>query len=96
MKGRRPKIGSPPPRRSTSETTNATTEPVRLALLSNRAITSCGNSSTNTRSLVKNHRSFTFWPSRARTTAPMPSSTMHARSTNFIRPTEVSGASRRR
>src|SRR2546427_241783 len=59
MKAGSPSSGSPPPRRRTNDTTNATIEPVRVAFASKSANRSWGHSGTEMRSLVKNHRALT-------------------------------------
>src|SRR5687768_8305253 len=90
-----PSSGSPPPTRSTSETANATIDPVRLAFGSKIAHSNCGNRRTNTRSLVKNHSACTLWTFSASTVAMAPNSRIEDRITRDIRSTDNDGHSRR-
>src|ERR1035438_1001924 len=84
MNGFSPSSGSPPPNRSPSERKNATIDPMRFDLESKIAYTSCGNSSTNTRSLVKNHNACTLWTRNAINNAPEANNTTDHRITTFI------------
>src|SRR5437899_7613503 len=84
MNAGRPSNGSPPPTLKTSETANAAIDPVRLAFESKSANSSCGNSSTNTRSLVKNHSACTLWTFSASTVAMAPNRRIDERITRDI------------
>src|SRR2546427_8930487 len=95
MKGGRPSNGSPPPNLKTSETAKAAIDPVRLAFVSKSANSSCGNSSTNTRSLVKNHSACTLWTFSASTVATAPNSRIDDRITRFICIVDSDGHTRR-
>src|SRR6185369_9980976 len=68
---------------------------VRLALASKSANSSCGNSSTNTRSLVKNHSACTLWTFSARTVAIAPNNRIDDRITRFIWTVDSDGHTRR-
>src|SRR5271170_6652750 len=91
MNGFSPSSGSPPPNRSTSEMKNAAIEPMRFDLESKIAYTSCGNSSTNTRSLVKNHKACTLCTRNAINSAPDANNTTDHRITTFICRIDKSG-----
>src|SRR4051812_24969907 len=81
--------------RSTNETLNATMEPMRLARRSNSALTSCGKSSTKTRSLVKNHSACTLCTFNAIHNAPPPRIATDTRSRAVMRAPERPGHSSR-
>src|SRR5256885_10790988 len=91
MNGGRPSNGSPPPNLKTSETAKAAIDPVRLAFVSKSANRSCGNSRTNTRSLVKNHSACTLCTFSASTVASAPNSRIDERITRFMSLTEIDG-----
>src|SRR5450432_937646 len=74
-----------------SDTANATIDPIRLAFLSKSADSNCGNSSTNTRSLVKNQSACTLWTFSARTVAIAPNRRIDERITRFICTTDSDG-----
>src|SRR5882762_7838794 len=95
MNGGRPSNGSPPPNLKTSETAKAAIDPVRLAFVSKSANRSCGNSSTKTRSLVKNHSACTLWTFSASTVAIAPNRNIDDRMTRFIWTTDSDGQTRR-
>src|SRR5437899_5402437 len=95
MNAGRPSSGAPPPTLSTNDATNAAIDPVRLTFGSKSANSSCGNSSTKTRSLVKNHRAWTLWTFRARTVASAPNRKIDDRMTRFIWTTDSDGQTRR-
>src|SRR5260221_4349850 len=95
MKAGRLSSGSPPPTLSTSDTANAAIDPVRLTLGSKSANRSCGNSSTNTRSLVKNHRAWTLWTFSASTVAIAPNNRIDERIARFICTVVSDGQTRR-
>src|SRR6266852_4237646 len=95
MNAGRPSSGSPPPTLSTNDTTNATIDPVRLARGSKSANSSCGNNSTNTRSLVKNHKAWTLWTFSASTVAIAPNRNIDDRITRFICTVVSEGQTRR-
>src|SRR5205809_7752043 len=95
MNAGRPSNGSPPPTLKTSETANAAIDPARLAFESKSANSSCGNSSTNTRSLVKNQCACTLWTLSASTVATEPSSRIDERITRFICTIDSDGHTRR-
>src|SRR3954447_3760244 len=95
MNAGRPSSGSPPPTRRTRDTVNATIEPVRFAFVSKSAAISCGKSSTNTRSLVKNHSACTLCTLSARIVAIAPTSRIDDRMTRFICGTDNDGHTRR-
>src|SRR5262245_398919 len=95
MNAGRPSNGSPPPTLSTSDTTNAAIDPVRLTFGSKRANSSCGNNRTKTRSLVKNHKAWTLWTFIARTVASAPNRKIDDRMTRFIWMTDSEGHTRR-
>src|SRR5206468_8226881 len=95
MNAGRPSNGSPPPTLKTSETANAAIDPARLAFESKSANSSCGNSRTNTRSLVKNHSACTLCTLSASTVAIAPNSRMDERITRFIWTTDSDGQTSR-
>src|SRR5580700_2430755 len=95
MNGFNPSSGSPPPSRSPSERKNATIDPMRFDFESKIAYTSCGNSSTKTRSLVKNHNACTLCTRNAINSAPPANNTTDHRITTFICRIDKSGSSSR-
>src|SRR5437016_5877125 len=77
------------------EMKKAAIEPIRFAFRSKSAQTSCGNSRTNTRSLVKNHSACTLCTFSAMSRAPAPRNAMETRTSVFMAPVDRSGHRRR-
>jgi hypothetical protein len=84
MVGVIPKRGSPPPRRNPNETIKAQIDPIRFALGSYSAHSSCGKRRTKTRLLAKNQSAWTLLTSNASIAASMPKARIDRRMSRRI------------